>query len=181
MLIRTIPKTNHEECIDITDSIQDYIDETQLNMGTVTLHAPEDCTALTVLTMIAPDVPADFLDKLNHLIPKYSGMQFMGRNTQAIKASIAGKSLSLIICDGQLALGKSQRVFFVEFAGPAKNRHLFLNAVGNTSDTTDKGTTLSDFHQIEEETLRQQMAEERRLIEEMRQEYLEKQKENQNE
>lgn len=181
MLILSIPKTKHEECIDITDQVQDYIDATQINMGNLNLHVPEDCTALTILTMIDPDVPADYLNKLNHLIPKYNGMQFMGRNTQAIKASVAGKCLSLIVCDGQLALGKSQRVYFIEFAGPAKNRHIFLNAVGDQSDIADKGTTLFDFHLIEEETLRQQMAEERRLIEEMHQEYLEKQKEQENE
>ncbi len=180
MIILTIPKTRHEECIDITDVIQNYIDQTQLVTGLLTVHTPEDCTALTVLSPITPDVPRDYLEKLNHLLPKYNGMQFTGKNTQSVKASIAGKNLSLIICDGQLALGKYQRAYFVEFAGPATDRHIFLNAIGEKSETAEAGTTLSDFHQAEGDKVKHQKAEEQRIIEEMRQEYLNKQKESNN-
>jgi secondary thiamine-phosphate synthase enzyme len=68
-----------------------------------------------------PDVPRDFLERLDHLVPWRAGYHHAEGNAAAhIKSVMVGASLTLPVEAGRLALGTWQDVYFCEFDGPRR-------------------------------------------------------------
>jgi len=70
--------------------------------------------------------PLDIIDDVHRLVPTRADFKHI-YDTPAdaaghIKSVLIGSSLSLIVKDGQLALGGSQSIMFFEFDGPRKRK-----------------------------------------------------------
>lgn len=118
-------KTNkRNEIIDITDLI-----EPKIKNGIIIVHVPHTTCGVTINESADPDVKKDFLYKLSNLIPENDNYKHMEGNSDShIKASLTGNSITLIVNDGELALGTWQSIWFCEYDGP-RNRNVILKYV----------------------------------------------------
>ena len=166
--------TPHEDMVDITDQVQDFIKTNRPKDGFITLQATEKSLGVVLGDRDDPKFSKDYLTKLNKLMPKYDGMQFMGFTTASIKASFVSQSLSVIISNGSLVLGLHQGILAVDFASTDKEQFLFINYTGTNLDENESPAINPLLAELNDAAAAKELAikeEEQRLIEEMRREY----------
>ena len=116
LTVKTRPQT---EMIDITASIQDAIEKSDLKEGLCFVFVPHTTAAVTINESADPSVKADMLKVINQVIPWEAGYRHMEGNSPAhIKSTLVGASESIAVEKGRLVLGTWQGVFFCEFDGP---------------------------------------------------------------
>ena len=105
--------------IDITDQISGYVRDHGLEHGTLTLWSLHTTCALTVNEGFDPDVATDITAFLDRLVPRDRHFRHdEGNSDSHIKTSLFGPGLTLIIEEGDILLGRWQRVYLAEFDGP---------------------------------------------------------------
>lgn len=125
----SVSTKNKTEFVDVTDKIQDLVDDQQLSNGIVTVYVPHTTAAVIINEGADPAVQHDILTRLNVLVPSDEQYTHAEGNSDAhIKASLLGSSETIIVEDGSLQLGTWQHVFFFEGDGP-RNRMLYLNFI----------------------------------------------------
>jgi secondary thiamine-phosphate synthase enzyme len=115
----TISSTKRNQLIDITDRVQEYLASSTFVDGTLTLWSLHTTCGLTVNEGYDPDVATDMTSHLNRLVPHDANFRHSEGNSDShIKTALVGPGLTLIVEDGELVLGRWQRVFLAEFDGP---------------------------------------------------------------
>lgn len=120
----------HDEMIDITDDLENWIQETGVNEGILIVSSLHTTAGITVNENADPDVKKDMLKRLAEIFPwDHPKDRHMEGNTAAhLKTSTIGHAQTLIISDGKLVLGMWQGVFFCEFDGP-RNRKFHCKVI----------------------------------------------------
>ncbi len=114
------------QMVDITREVIQFVRESGIVNGRMTVHVPHTTAAVTINENADPDVPRDILMFLTKLIPQSSGFHHMEGNSDAhIKSSLFGCSQDILVKDGEAVLGTWQGVWFCEFDGP-RNRKCIL-------------------------------------------------------
>ena len=114
--VRTI---KHEQLIDITYEIRQFVKESNISEGRVTVFIPHTTAAVTINENADPDVQHDLIIALNRISPDLPEFKHMEGNSDAhTKSSIVGCSQDIIINGGKLLLGTWQGIYFCEFDGP---------------------------------------------------------------
>ena len=114
--VRTI---KHEQLIDITSEIRQFVKESNILEGKVTVFIPHTTAAVTINENADPDVQHDLIIALNKISPDLSEFKHMEGNSDAhTKSSLVGCSQDIIINEGKLLLGTWQGIYFCEFDGP---------------------------------------------------------------
>ncbi len=127
-------KTNKRlEMVDITEKIQNTVDEENPENGFVLLYVPHTTAAVTINEGADPSVQRDIITKLKDLIPKDGDYNHSEGNSDAhIKASLIGSSEKVLVNKGRLVLGTWQKIFFFEGDGP-RNRKVFVEFFSKTN------------------------------------------------
>jgi secondary thiamine-phosphate synthase enzyme len=121
--------TQRIQMVDITHQVAHLVTEAQLRNGYVILFVPHTTAAITINEGADPDVAADILQTMQHLIPHTHSYRHTEGNSDAhIKASLIGPSQLVLVRDTQLVLGTWQHIFFVEGDGP-RERHVLVTCV----------------------------------------------------
>ncbi|MBU0756656.1 MAG: secondary thiamine-phosphate synthase enzyme YjbQ [Nanoarchaeota archaeon] len=107
-----------EEFRDITQHIKK---EVKIKNGFCIVYCPHTTAGITINEGADPDVRSDILNALDKITPEIHYAHMEGNSPAHIKASLMGSSATILIKDGQLRLGRWQKIFFVEFDGP-RNR-----------------------------------------------------------
>jgi secondary thiamine-phosphate synthase enzyme len=117
--------------VEITDRVREAIDASGVRSGFCVVYCPHTTAAITVNENADPDVVHDMLLYLNRTIPKdQTGFRHgEGNSDSHIKASLVGPSVTLVVNDGDLVLGRWQGVYFCEFDGP-RTRTVAVQVVG---------------------------------------------------
>ena len=125
-------KTNkRNEMIDITDDVQQVIENENIQNGVVVLYVPHTTAGVTINEGADPSVKRDIITNLGKLIPENGDYHHSEGNSDAhIKSSLIGPSIPVIIKDGKLVLGTWQHVFFYEGDGP-RSRRVFLEFINS--------------------------------------------------
>jgi secondary thiamine-phosphate synthase enzyme len=165
-----------EDICEITDEVHHYIESERIKDGEILLQTPENTVGLTFADPQNPSIAKDYLKALDHVVPRFNGMQYTGPATPGIKAALVGQSLRVSVHEGSLILGLHQGIFAADFGGPKEDRMIFISHMGTTfgaGETPQGSELLRQFNQkiIDEE--RAAAEEEKRIIEEMRREYRE--------
>ncbi len=122
----TVQTKARTEFIDITDAVQQFAREQNIESGLITIFVPHTTAGVTINENADPDVTADLETVLDDLIPWSNGYAHMEGNTAAhVKASTMGSSAQVIVEDGRLCLGTWQSLYFCEFDGP-RTRQVWL-------------------------------------------------------
>ena len=133
---------NGTQFIDLTDQVQDVVRQFGLNDGVVVVYA-RHTTAGVVINEAEPLLLGDMVRLLDGFAPKNGPYQHddfsirtvnMEPNERAnghahCQRLFIGASESIPIINGELQLGRWQRIFFVELDGP-RPRDVLVQAMG---------------------------------------------------
>ena len=123
MKILDVQSQSKEEFIDITDKAKDFVASSGVRDGLCLIYIPHTTAAVTINENADPSVKRDIISTLKKIVPDSLPYCHLEGNSPAhIKASLVGPSASLIIENGELALGTWQGIFFCEFDGPRRRK-----------------------------------------------------------
>lgn len=119
------------EFVEITTQVRAAVRESGVRAGSCLVYCPHTTAAITINENADPDVVHDVLLWLNRTIPKdQQGFRHgEGNSDSHLKAILVGASVSIIIDDGDLVLGRWQGVYFCEFDGP-RTRQVHVRCAG---------------------------------------------------
>lgn len=121
----TVSTARHDQFMDITRQVQDCLDESGLQTGSVVVFIPHTTCAVTINENADPDVQRDFIYAINKAIPWDDGYHHCEGNAAAhLKASLTGFSQTILVENGQLMLGTWQGIYLVEYDGPRTRKVL---------------------------------------------------------
>ncbi len=124
-MIKEIPIKSmaRTEFIDITEHVQNTINELNIKKGVCYLFVPHTTAGITINEGADPSVKKDIEEQLMKLVPFDGRYQHSEGNSAAhIKASLLGFSTFIFIEEGRLRLGTWQSIYFCEFDGPRNRR-----------------------------------------------------------
>lgn len=111
------------EFIDITEMVQDVVQEAEVTIGLCHLYVPHTTAGITINEGADPSVQRDIQNALSRLIPHEMNYFHREGNADAhIKSTLVGTSVQVIIDEGKLLLGTWQAIFFCDFDGPRHRR-----------------------------------------------------------
>ena len=117
------------EMIDITNDIQNIVDQKNLQRGHVIIYVPHTTAGITINEGVDPSVQRDIIETLKRTVPERGDYHHSEGNSDAhIKASLLGSSVTVLVEDNRLILGTWQHIFFYEGDGP-RNRRVYVDLV----------------------------------------------------
>ncbi len=126
MIIKKIETNRRKEAVDITHIIKDSIN---IQNGLVVVYVPHTTAGVIINEAYDSDVADDILEKLSQLVPYSDSYKHHEGNSDAhIQSSMVGSSVSIIVENSKLMLGRWQGVFFMEFDGP-RRREIYIKII----------------------------------------------------
>ncbi len=115
---------HHDQMIDVTAQVEDWIQEQGVKDGIVVVSSLHTTAGLTVNENADPDVKTDMLRRFREVYPwEHPEDRHMEGNTAShMKVSTIGHAQTLIIDGGRLVLGTWQGLYFCEFDGPRQRK-----------------------------------------------------------
>lgn len=126
LISETVQTDTRNAMVEITSRIQRAIDRQRFKTGMVIVHVAHTTAGITINENADPDVKTDILAKLDRLIPQNETyyQHDEGNSDAHLKASLFGHSVTLLVEQGKLQLGRWQGVYLCEFDGPRERRVL---------------------------------------------------------
>lgn len=121
-----IQSRKQKEVIDITQKIEEILENQEKNEGLIFLFLTHTTSALTTADL-DPGTDLDMLDAFENIIPKlkYRHPHNPEHVGDHIMSSLIGTSLFLPFENKKLILGTWQRVVLIEFDGPRKRKIVY--------------------------------------------------------
>lgn len=127
MKILTIQTHKKEDLLDITDQIKKEVRSSGIDSGICYVYVPHTTAGVTINENADPSVKEDILMAMRKIVPDSLPYTHAEGNSPAhVKSTLVGSSESIIIENGNLALGTWQGIIFCEFDGP-RRRKLFVH------------------------------------------------------
>jgi secondary thiamine-phosphate synthase enzyme len=129
--MKEIPVSTHQknQMIDITDEVSRQVHDEKTSDGYVIIYVPHTTAGITINEGADPDVQADIIRTLQHIVPDHGSYAHSEGNSDAhIKASLLGSSVTVLISNKKLVLGTWQHIFFYEGDGP-RQRKVFVQII----------------------------------------------------
>lgn len=129
----TVATQSRSQMIDVTDRVERLVRSSPIRDGMAIVYVPHTTAAVTINENADPDVKADMLRKLEMLIPRHESYyrHSEGNSDSHVKTSLIGNSVTVLIEEGQLVLGRWQGIYFCEFDGPREREmHVKLVSFG---------------------------------------------------
>lgn len=120
---------NKNEFVDITDKVEEYLEEKGYKNGILYLNVLHTTAALTINENVDFNVRIDLINALEELVPNIRFLHAEGNSDAHLKSSLLGTTLTLPVNNGKLLRGVWQGVYFCEFDGP-RVRNVCLTFVG---------------------------------------------------
>ncbi len=125
----TIRTKKKDEVIDITETVEAYLQKANTESGVCIIFAAHTTCALTTADL-DPGTDRDMLDALRSILPhmSYRHPHDPAHAPDHILSSVLGASLAIPYQNRQLLLGTWQRVVLVELDGP-RQRTVHVSSV----------------------------------------------------
>ena len=117
------------DAVNITESVESAVSETELKDGIVTVFVPGSTGALTTIEYES-GLLRDFPAMLEKLVPKHFDYAHGSNGHSHVRASIIGPSITIPFKDGRLTLGTWQQLVFLELDTRPRSRDLVLQIIG---------------------------------------------------
>lgn len=121
-------RTGHRsQMVDISDRVQQLVRDAGLDQGLALVYVPHTTAGITINENADPDVVHDMLAQLDLMVPWEQPFyrHAEGNSAAHVKASMMGSSVTVIVRDGRLVLGRWQGIWFCEFDGP-RTRQVYV-------------------------------------------------------
>jgi secondary thiamine-phosphate synthase enzyme len=125
----SIRTSTRNELVDVTERVVELTRELGVTDGAVLVSSPHTTAGITINEGYDPDVAGDLLRRLERLAPHGEDDRHdEGNSDSHLKVALVGSSQLVPVENGELALGRWQRIFFCEFDGP-RTRELRVGRV----------------------------------------------------
>ena len=110
--------------VEITGRIGEVVRGSGVEEGIAVLQSLHTTGGLTINENADPDVVHDLRAKLERLIPREEAFyrHAEGNSDSHLKTSLFGPSLTVIISEGKLVLGRWQGIYFCDWDGPRERQ-----------------------------------------------------------
>lgn len=113
--------TKRTELVHVIGEVARIVDASECKSGVCHLYVPRTTAAVIVNEGYDPDVAHDMEGAFDRLVPRDPKFRHAeGKSDSHIKTALCGSSETIWIENAQLALGRWQVTFFVEFDGPRR-------------------------------------------------------------
>ncbi len=127
MIVERIKTNIRKEAVEITSIVAKHVKG--IKSGIVVVYVPHTTAGITINEAFDPAVMEDVLNEYMRLIPYSNKYKHLEGNADAhIQVTLTGSSITVPIEDGELALGRWQGIFFMEFDGP-RNRKIYIKII----------------------------------------------------
>jgi secondary thiamine-phosphate synthase enzyme len=131
MISLSISTSQQTEFLDITREVEEAASKAQISDGLALVYCPHTTAGITINEGADPAVSEDIQKHLNQMVPFQGPYRHGEGNSPAhIKASLIGSSVSVMIENSRLILGRWQSLFFCEFDGP-RNRKVLIKIISH--------------------------------------------------
>lgn len=121
-------ETKHNDVINISELVRASVKESGIQEGLCVVYNPHTTASLAVTSFWDPKGFEDLQDEICRLIPTKIDFKHQHDTPQDaaghIKSAMLGISMDFIVTNGELFLGSSQGIFFLEFDGPRKRQFM---------------------------------------------------------
>ena len=132
----TLRTARRSQLIDITREVTDAVARSGVQSGLCVVYAPHTTAAICINENADPDVRADVEAFVDKLIPE-GGKPLLGQfehdegnSDSHIKSILTGPSVTLLVENGRLLLGRWQGIYFTEFDGP-RTRNAWIKIIAD--------------------------------------------------
>lgn len=120
-------ETKYNEVADITNQVKEAVSQSGIEEGICILYNPHSTAAVTLFSPWDPEGFKDLDEEIRRLIPTKVDFHHQHDTPQDaaghVKSALMGNTLSLIVHQGELLLGSSHGIYFLEFDGPRKRKY----------------------------------------------------------
>jgi secondary thiamine-phosphate synthase enzyme len=129
-----VPTQARSQMVDITRLVRKAA-VPALSSGFVIVYVPHTTAGVTIQENADPDVQHDLLRKLDELVPKHEAYyrHAEGNSDSHLKTAMVGNSVTVLVENGQLVLGRWQGIYLCEFDGP-REREVVVKRVATATD-----------------------------------------------
>lgn len=111
--------TDREGFYNVTRQVKEAVQKSGIANGICVVYNPHTTAGMTINENADPDVVKDLLFALDKTFPDRPEFRhFEGNSAAHLKASAMGSSVTVIVENGRLVLGRWQGIYFTEFDGP---------------------------------------------------------------
>lgn len=120
MQTHSVRTRERSQMIDITAIVRAQLKAQDILHGMAIVYVPHTTAAVTINENADPDVKRDLLQKLQTMIPQSESyyQHAEGNSDSHVKTSLVGSSVTVLIENADLVLGRWQGIYFCEFDGP---------------------------------------------------------------
>ena len=119
---------------DITEAVADFVAESGIHSGLVSVFCRHTSASLTIQENADPDVRVDLMTALDGFAPRHGqyvhGMEGPDDMPAHIRTMVTDSGLTIPVRDGRLALGTWQGIYLIEHRDRAHRREIALHAIG---------------------------------------------------
>ena len=114
---------SRSQMLDITQLVEKAALKDVAN-GYVIVYVPHTTAGITIQENADPDVQHDLLRKLDELAPKQERyyQHAEGNSDSHLKTAMVGSSVTVLVENGELILGRWQGIYLCEFDGPRQRQ-----------------------------------------------------------
>lgn len=124
--------TEKDGIVELTPQIKEIVKNAGVADGLCAVFTTHTTGGITVTSFWDPLGHADLQDEIRRLIPTRVDFKHQHDTPEDaaghIKSSLIGCSLTFMVEDGELLLGHSQGIYFLEFDGP-RNRECLVKVI----------------------------------------------------
>jgi len=133
--IITISTSQREILVDITTRVKDVIKASGIHDGLVNIYAQGATGGIMIQENWDESVQTDVVHLLRKMIPRGVWLHDAqdGNGDSHLKSGLVGPSETIPLMDGKLGLSTWQNIFFCEFDGPRRERHIVCTVMEDRS------------------------------------------------
>lgn len=130
----TVPTQSRSQMVDVTRLVRREVGA-GIASGYVIVYVPHTTAGVTIQENADPDVQHDLLRKLDALVPKQEPYyrHGEGNSDSHMKTALVGNSVTVLVENGQLVLGRWQGIYLCEFDGP-RERQVIVKRISTAQD-----------------------------------------------
>lgn len=133
--IITISTSQREILVDITARVKDVVKASGIHDGLVNVYAQGATGGIMIQENWDESVQTDVVNLLRNMIPRGVWLHDAqdGNGDSHLKSGLVGPSETIPLMDGKLGLSTWQNIFFCEFDGPRRERHIVCTVMEDRS------------------------------------------------